>query len=489
MKCALLFILIAGRLLAATPWYVNGANVSGTYNGTSWATGWQTIAQMTTGRGVMSSGDTVYISGGASGGSITYIATSDAGFDGQWNNMVNGVTYQIGQDSAHNGTAIFDAGGNGSWLQHDHTGVTLSGDAGDGLMHIKLKDNSITAAGGVCNNTSGFHITYVDFGTQNANPGTSFLNFNPGHAIEVDHCYSKITGDTANQWSYGQFDGTVYDENKFHHNTILIPHTTGNEIFGADGLGWGGSSPSTGGISIYNNTITAFNSATYSGNQHQDGWQVTSGASYVKIYNNRFTDMGNYWIYPESFTGSYSHCRYYDNVGSVSFTNNTQAIAVNASLTYVCTDIVCANNTADGYATPFTFRNPVTNPLPGAWSACFCYNNVGINGGTNVIDPTVTNANNVYVTSGSAPSYFTSWIATGTGSGSPSNAVYTLLAGASTLIHTGTNVSSYGITTDFTGASFANPPSIGAYEFGGSGSTGGSSMLGKIALSGNFIIK
>jgi hypothetical protein len=46
----------------------------------------------------------------------------------------------IGQDSAHNGTAIFQP--SSDWLSGVLVNVTISGDAGDGKMHFQLPDSS-----------------------------------------------------------------------------------------------------------------------------------------------------------------------------------------------------------------------------------------------------------------------------------------------------------------------------------------------------------
>src|SRR5664279_570057 len=103
----------------AATWYVD-SSVGTSGNGTSWATAWKALSNVT---GV-SAGDTVYISGGASGSSQTYSLSSWKPAGGSAGNR---ITYQIGQDAAHNGTASFS--GSGTWFGGANN-VIVSGNAG-----------------------------------------------------------------------------------------------------------------------------------------------------------------------------------------------------------------------------------------------------------------------------------------------------------------------------------------------------------------------
>jgi hypothetical protein len=94
-----LWIVLSARSQAAT-WYVDSA-ATGAHNGTSWSNAWTSFSQIS---GV-SAGDTVNISGGTSGSSETYSIGGSFPFVNGVNNSSRTV-YQIGQDSAHDGTAI-----------------------------------------------------------------------------------------------------------------------------------------------------------------------------------------------------------------------------------------------------------------------------------------------------------------------------------------------------------------------------------------------
>ena len=124
---------------SAATWYVD-SSVSASGNGASWGTAWKALSNIT---GVKA-GDTVYLSGGASGSSQTYSVSSWKPTGGAAGNP---ITYQIGQDSAHNGTAVFS--GSGTWFGGANN-VIVSGNAGDGAMHFSLSGYSA----GVNNNGS-----------------------------------------------------------------------------------------------------------------------------------------------------------------------------------------------------------------------------------------------------------------------------------------------------------------------------------------------
>ena len=111
------------------------SSVSSSGNGQSWGTAWKQFSNIS---GVQA-GDTVYISGGSSGNSQTYT------FSGAWTPLMGtsgggSITYQIGQDSSHNGIAILNGPGNSSFFQFVGIQyVTLSGNANnDGARHLVL---------------------------------------------------------------------------------------------------------------------------------------------------------------------------------------------------------------------------------------------------------------------------------------------------------------------------------------------------------------
>lgn len=382
----LIFLLLTCRIFSAT-YYIDSI-ATGKADGSSWANAFPTIKAAYSG---VQPSSTVYISGGPSGKSQSYNGSSTDQWVGQFFSA-NGVTWKVGQDALHNGKVILDGMGGGNLFQHDWNGVTISGDAGDGLRHIYLKDNSTTDGVGSCGNSVNVHFTYIDFGKQPGNSGSSAFNFNPAQGVEIDHCKFYFTGDKMNQLSYGIFNGGAYKENSFHDNDITIPRGTNG--LGPDALGWTGSDSAHGGFSIYNNDFKTYLSTSYSGGQHQDGWQAAQG-SYIEVYGNKFTDFLNYCVFPECYLGGYSHMQIHGNTCVITFKNITQAIAISATLAFPAVDVNCYDNTATGFAIPFTFRNPNAMPLVGAFKNCAFTNNISYNGGTNIIDPSVLQSGNI----------------------------------------------------------------------------------------------
>lgn len=382
----LIFLLLACRIFAAT-YYIDSI-ATGKADGSSWANAFPTIKAAYSS---VQPSSTVYISGGPAGKNQVYNGSSTDAWPGQFFSAKN-VTWKIGQDAAHNGLAKFDGMGGGNWLQGGYIGVVISGDAGDGKQHFALVDNSTTDGIGSCNNASGVRFTYIDFGKQPGNSGNSAFNFNPGHAVEVDHCIFYLNGNNANMLTYGQFDGTGYDANSFHDNTVMLPRGTNG--MGPDAIGWSGTVSTTGGISIYNNKFSTYVLPSFTGGQHQDGWQGGGGA-YYKIYGNTFTDFLNYCIFGDPYGSGYSHFQCYNNTFNISFPNFTQAIAMAATVDHPAVDVNIHDNVATGFLIPFTFRNPSAMPLPAAFKSCAFTNNISYNGGTNIIDPTVMQSGNI----------------------------------------------------------------------------------------------
>ena len=450
---ACLAALAAANAAFASTWYLDGS-ASGSQSGTSWADAWTDPGQLS---GLVP-GDTVYVSGGAAGGSATYQLPAN------WSRLVGGtaghpITYQIGQDPAHSGTAVFHCATAGqTWIQAV-SNVAVSGDAGDGQRHFKLTGYS-RAFG--AEEQSALHFSYVEATTLDC-----VGDFNPVSALEIDHCFFTITDLTADHATYGQFTGQTWDDSTFHDNTLYIPNS-GNGT-GADGLQWNGS-----GFSIYRNVIIGYVSA-YTGGQHQDGWQCTGGASYIRIYSNQFLNIANYPVYGDAYFGGFAHLQIFNNVISldnpgIQATNPPQGIAVGPDgaawnvLGYwpAFTDILIANNLISDYGHHGAVLLQNNAGQSSVFTRCVVQNNVAVNSGGFGLDSAVTTGANLSVSSAQAQTDFAAY--------APLSATndFHLLPTAFSLIGQGNNLSSY-FNIDQAG----NPrPITGAWDIGPYNGTG-----------------
>src|SRR5581483_76288 len=372
-----LTLLLAAASVNAATYYVDSA-ASGANNGQSWANAWTSMGAISGVKG----GDTVYISGGPSGSSRTYNIGS--GFP-----VVSGtsassiVTYQIGQDSAHNGTATFS--GSGTFINGSPSYFAIVGDAGDGQMHLATSGFYIIEWSQSTQNN--IRIGYINFGHLAGSGGQNgnIMYMAPVNGLEFDHNYVYASAPDANAFAFIRCNGTTWDQSKIHHNSIFLPHASGAPGEGADGIETGGTS----GVSVYNNTFTAY-STSYSGGQHQDGWQDTGGSSYIKIYNNTFLNFGNYCVYGDATFGGFSHFWVYNNAVIISDTavqnGSPGGIVIGVDGGYnagtaTFSDVVIINNIGDGYINAGTFTlNNITSHAA-SFSSCVVANNISINGG------------------------------------------------------------------------------------------------------------
>jgi len=432
---------------AATTWYVD-SSAAGTHNGTSWANAWTSLSQIS---GV-SAGDTVYISGGAGGSSHTYSVSNWKPAGG---NSGAPITYQIGQDAAHDGTVTFS--GSGTWLTAPSYSV-ISGDAGDGNEHFVISGYSQAAN---INGTTGVRISYINLGSSSGSlsdgiDGQGVSNF------ELDHCYAYLTSPTTDHFMSVGFNGTTWHQNLIHDNAVYVPHQAGASGDGADGFQLGGV-----GYSLYNNTVVGYDT-TYTGGQHQDGWQSTGPDSYLEFYGNKIVNIGNYALFADAYWGGFTHVRVYNNLffmgGNYVYPG---AIVFGTDGGYTGTspcqynDIIIANNLADGFGAQGTvvLENPTGSTHPTVFVGDIVANNVSINGGHLSFnnDNTVVAVNNPFLTTAQGPANFVSYSSSG---GTNNN--FHLLAGATTLIGQGTNLSGY-FTTDKDGN---NRVSTGNWDIG-----------------------
>jgi hypothetical protein len=461
-KCAFLFTFLVSAAANATLWYVDNT-ASGANNGTSWANAWTSLS----GISGVKAGDTVYISGGPSGSSQSYTIANWSPTGGSSSSP---ITYQIGQDSLHNGTAIFNSSSSGaSLLNSGLANVAIVGDAGDGNMHFSATGFSAIGSGA---NDSNVRIAFINFGQIN-----NGIDFYPNATqIEIDHNYAYINLVNADHFSYAHFVGSAWNVNKAHNNTIYLPHMTGNAGEGADGFQWNGDA-----YSIYSNTIVGYNMNNYSGGQHQDGWQPTGGGSgtatagssyssdaiYIKVYANLFMNLGNSACFPGVTYGGYNHLWIYNNIimfDGTSVSGSPEGISAinNQPGTADYLDTVVANNLV-------VDLNDAVSSEWAVWVGVYDGPGEVVNGGGVVANNIAINANNINVSSGfttgdnlqftsaSAVNDFVKYVLN---NGVQNN--FHLTSSATSLVGQGMNLSQY-FNTDFAG----NPrPATGNWDIG-----------------------
>ena len=468
----------------AATWYVDNT-ATGTNNGTSWPNAWTSLSSAS-GSSVQA-GDTVYISGGPSGSSQTYNVGS--GWSPKSGTSGGRITYQIGQDTNHNGTAIF-GGGSGYVLANIPSYVNIVGDAGDGQRHFQCSGfGAIMPAG----NISYQRIAYFSFNSMAGTVGGG--NCVDGGTVtdwEFDHNYIYNNGVNADGVLHADtFSGAGYDQNLIHDNVICSPRAVGQSNLGTDCMQFSGS-----GYSIYNNTLISYQTSSWntSEGQHSDGWQ-TGGGSYVKIYNNYIYGFDNTGLYGGCWGNAVSggshifeHVRIYNNIIDAGGWNAAGCIDIAADQGAGSTfsDIMVLNNAvhqpAGSQGAGIGFA---TGDGQGTWTLNVCSNNIIVNGNNYAIQDQgattqVSIGNNAIITEAQAATMFRSYSINST------NNDWHLAVSATPMIGQGANFYSF-FTTDKDG----NPrPASGAWDIGpcvyntsGGGGGGGSSNNPAISIS------
>jgi hypothetical protein len=385
----------------ATTWYVD-SSATGTHNGTSWTNAWTAFSQIA---GV-APGDTVLISGGASGSTKTY------SFAGDWvpksGSATAKIAYQIGQDSAHNGTAILNLNGNSlvaSSVQH----VVISGDAGDGAQHFQAN-----AAGRLIDASGSTDLRVAYLKVPSANKGLAY--FNGGTQIEIDHCYYyKVVGSSSDDDNAIYFDvsGSTWDVNKIHDCEFHVPRSGDGD--GDDIIQSGDS-----GISVYNNKLISY-ASSYPRGQHGDGWQPLGG-SYYKFYGNYCQDIANYALFGDAYYGDFTHFWVYNNIvvladPTLQAGNAPQGIAIGPDggdtvSNPTISNVTIANNLIVDYGThsAISLWRPPTAPVT-SFVNCLVVNNIGVNSDGMQLDPSIATSSNVMgITTAQAVSDFLSFV-------------------------------------------------------------------------------
>ena len=350
-KLLLLLALGSTATANATTWYVDSTATSGSKNGISWANAWTSISSISGVKG----GDVVYISGGPSGSSQTY------SLGGTWTptggSSGSPITYQIGQDSAHNGTAIFS--GSGTFV-NPVANAAIVGDAGDGQMHFATSGYAVVAWY-QSSTVSNFRLGFINFGQMSGSGGSSgdVMYLATVNGFRFDHNYVVVSSPQANAFAYMVCAGSGYDQNWINNNTIYLPHgnlSPNGPSIGADGFESGGSV----GYALYSNSIIGYN-MSYTGSQHQDGWQDTGGSSYIKIFDNTFMNLGNSDLFADATFGGFANVQVYNNIciiSDINFTDQQYPSGIDfwtdggfTGGTATFNNILIANNLAIGFGT------------------------------------------------------------------------------------------------------------------------------------------
>jgi hypothetical protein len=448
---ALCILVCFSMPMSAATWYVD-STATGSNNGTSWANAWTSLNSLSG----ISAGDTVYISGGPTGTSQNYTASSGIPIVSGSSSSAR-TTYQIGQDSLHNGTAIINLNYTRLITSASIKNVNILGDAGDGQMHFNL-----TNCGGVCYFTSASYGQYIRIAYVNFNHSNWGFKDNYPTGVEFDHNYLYKDPDATCDYFFTADNppGGSYGVVKIHHNTIYLPR--GGQAAGLGDDGITGAS----GYDINDNFFIGY-STSYSGSQHQDGIQWLYG-EYVRIFNNTFVNMANSCVFPEPYYGNISHVRVYNNIltcdNSTIYGSPMRGVDINSGLSsatgYNYSDVVVANNLIvdlGGTSRTAVFAVRMDDSIF-TFSGCIVANNISINSSGFWINSSVSAMNNVgdMTTAQAQAGHFVSYTPFSSAND------FRLLAGDATFQGKGANLSAY-FTTDRDGAA---RPATGAWSIG-----------------------
>ncbi|HEU6449336.1 MAG TPA: hypothetical protein VFV23_12945 [Verrucomicrobiae bacterium] len=409
----------------ATNWYVDNSLANSLNKGTNWTTAWTNFASIVWNSPGVKAGDTIYISGGNT--SQTYRETLTAGVAGAPGAV---ITISPGQDSGHNGKVIFDG-------QNVRTkGMSLgpyylitgnvSGQTNLIFTNFVSSVTDRDIGGGAA--IWGYSDVTLEYIEVSSAMNGFYFNINGLEAVEIRNCYlHDIRGDFALRLQ--GTTGTNPSNLSIHNCRIITDADFSGSNGGPDGI------QITSGFTISSNYIECASGPVVAG-QHPDGIQTGSGSG-GKIFDNVFVNQINYAVFFDATQTGATNAAVYNNICIITHPNNTQAIALAGALTQPVNGTILANNTADGYAIPFTFRNPNSSALTNAFINCRAMNNLSVNGGSNIFDATVATGGNVSASASAAATNFISYSA-----GSLANN-YHLRTNANLILGKGFNLSPY----------------------------------------------
>jgi hypothetical protein len=478
-KLSLFFLTLSLSIASANAvtWYVDSSLTgSSLNNGTNWSTAWTNVTSIS---GV-SAGDTVYISGGASGSTNTYYLNS-TWFPASGSGLTTPITYQIGQDPSHDGTALFQtSNGNIYWVEFGNYINLLGYLTNDTNMHFAIGSGYIQGID--LNGAQGCRVAYINFGNSMGTANTGGIDDNGTSAyLEIDHNYCMIApGIDNDHFCTLSIIDTSWGNTKIHNNTVILPRspTSGG---GADGFqitGWN--------FDFYSNDISGYFLTGYNYNQqHQDGIQMLEGHN-IRIFDNYFHNLGNSCVFMDGYLGPFYNVYIFNNRlaatteanylagdGGIECGGDGGPGVPDSEITF--TNIIVANNLASdmngsGSQNAIVMGNDTSYSSP--YVNCIIANNTLINSGNVLLfannnPDQITLLSNVVMTIASNNGDFVSYNFLAT------NNNFNLTTNATSLIGHGTNLSTY-FTTDANGNTRPATTNwdIGPYQYMSGGTLG-----------------
>ncbi len=204
------------------------------------------------------------------------------------------MTYKVGTDSGHNGLIIFDGEDHQFFITGSDyavfdfvVGGTYGAQAINYTNLIVYADNSTGMKIKGIRGAVGVRMYYSDLYE------LAYLYILPYKTLDI------IIGLS------GPLNIGAFGRNSIHHCTLFPWRQDTQGGLGDDAIQWGSD------IDIYNNTIKGY-PTTYTYDQHQDGIQIN--ASYVRIYNNTFVDLGNCGVFVELMGGDKAYNYIWNNI-------------------------------------------------------------------------------------------------------------------------------------------------------------------------------